>query len=229
MRKKNFIVGQLQLVEATEPKAERWDINFINERIESYGVDSLVDAEIVSALTNIKLDKVREAIENFSLMELGKYAESLHLTKIQHRKLQLLTLFYKRMQLASYKEKALLDSSSKAGAYAVNLFIDKAYEAFYLISLDNQNRVNHASQVHEGTLNESPVYPRIIIETALRYRANSVILAHNHPGGSLRPSSADITATKNIKQALDTIQIKLIDHIVVGENNFFSFAEQGLL
>ena len=126
-------------------------------------------------------------------------------------------------------EKPVLNSSPKAGEYAVSLFTGRTYEAFFLICLDSQNRVNYAALVHEGTINEAPVYPRLVVETALRHQANSVILAHNHPGGSMQPSNADIEVTKRITTALDAISIKVVDHMIVAGDKYFSFAEKGLI
>jgi DNA repair protein RadC len=126
-------------------------------------------------------------------------------------------------------DKPLLNSSSKAGEFAVSLFAGRTYEAFFVICLDSQNRVNHAALVHEGTINEAPVYPRIIAETALRHQANSVILAHNHPGGTLQPSIADIEVTKRIKAALEAMSISVVDHIIVAGEVYASFAEKGLI
>jgi len=126
-------------------------------------------------------------------------------------------------------EKPLINSSTKSGEYAVSLFIGRTYEAFYVLCLDAQNRVNFSDLVHEGTINEAPVYPRLIVETALRHQANAVVLAHNHPGGSLKPSSADIEVTKKISNALGAISIKVIDHIIVAGDKYYSFAEKGLI
>ena len=126
-------------------------------------------------------------------------------------------------------EKLLINSSTKSGEYAVSLFVGRTYEAFYVLCLDAQNRINNSALVHEGTINEAPVYPRLIVETALRHQANSVILAHDHPGGSLRPSSADIEVTKKIINALGAISIKVIDHIIVAGDKYYSFAEKGLI
>ena len=128
-----------------------------------------------------------------------------------------------------WRDKPELNSSSKAGEYAISLFAGRTYEVFYVICLDAQNRVNHAALVHEGTINEAPIYPRIIVETILRHKANSVILAHNHPGGSLNPSRGDIEATKVIKNALESISVKVVDHIIVCGERYVSFAERGLL
>lgn len=135
----------------------------------------------------------------------------------------------RKYMLIKQGKKPVLDSSVKAGNYVISLFIGKNYEAFYVICLNSQNKINYTALVHEGTINEAPVYPRIIVETALRYKASSVILAHNHPGGSLKPSNADIEVTRKICDALKTISINVIDHMICAGNAYFSFAEQGLL
>ena len=98
----------------------------------------------------------------------------------------------RRYMMLKQGRKPVLDSSSKAGQFITTLFIGKTYEAFYVCCLNSQNQLNYAALVHEGTINEAPVYPRLIVETALRHQASSIILAHNHPGGSLKPSNADI-------------------------------------
>lgn len=126
-------------------------------------------------------------------------------------------------------KKPVLDSSAKAGQFITSLFIGKNYEAFYVCCLNSQNQLNYAALVHEGTINEAPVYPRLIVETALRYQASSIILAHNHPGGSLKPSRADIEVTRKICDAMKTISIPVIDHMIAAGSNYFSFAENGLL
>jgi len=126
-------------------------------------------------------------------------------------------------------DKPVLDSSTKAGEYAVSLFAGRTYENFFVICLNSQNRVNYAALVHEGTINEAPVYPRLIVETALRHQANSIILAHNHPGGSMQPSGADINVTKKIVTALEAISISVVDHIIVAGEKYYSFAEKGVI
>lgn len=135
----------------------------------------------------------------------------------------------RRYLRARWGERPVLGSSGQAGEYAVSLFAGRPYEAFFVISLDARNQVNHAALVHEGTINEAPVYPRLIVEAALRHHANTVILSHNHPGGSLKPSAADIDVTQKIRSALDPIGVPVIDHIVVAGEQFISFAEQGLM
>lgn len=126
-------------------------------------------------------------------------------------------------------ERPLLNSTSKAGEYIVSLCAGRTYEVFYVICLDAQCQVIYPALAHEGTINQAPIYPRIIVETALRHKAHSVILAHNHPGGSTDPSRQDIEATQNIKNALNSISISVVDHIIASGSNFTSFAEKGII
>ncbi|MCE5286851.1 MAG: DNA repair protein RadC [Pelosinus sp.] len=143
--------------------------------------------------------------------------------------LSLIPSLARRYFKGKWGEKPLLNSSAKAGEYAVSLFVGRTYEVFYLLCLDAQNRVNYAALVHEGTINEAPVYPRLIVETALRHQASTVILAHNHPGGTLRPSGADKEVTEKIVTALGAIAIQVADHLIVAGQEYYSFMEHGLL
>ncbi len=132
-------------------------------------------------------------------------------------------------QQGKFKEKTVLNSTTKAGEYTMALFTGRLNEAFYVICLDSQNKVNQATLLHEGTINEAPVYPRLIVETALRHQAASIILAHNHPGGSQKPSQADLDVTRKIKLATEAIAIPVVDHIIVAGESYYSFAENRML
>jgi len=122
-----------------------------------------------------------------------------------------------------------LDSTAKAGEYILSLYAGRTYEVFYVICLDAQHNVIHPALVHEGTIDQAPVYPRIIVETALRHKAHSVILAHNHPGGSPSASPQDIEVTKKIRAALEPISVSVLDHIIAAGEHYVSCAELGLL
>ncbi|WP_407314285.1 RadC family protein [Desulfosporosinus sp. SB140] len=122
-----------------------------------------------------------------------------------------------------------LDSTAKAGEYVLTLCAGRTYEVFYVICLDAQHKVIYSALVHEGTIDQAPVYPRLIVETALRHKAQSVILAHNHPGGTPIPSSQDIEVTKRIQVALEQISISVLDHIIAAGEQYVSCAEKGLL
>ncbi len=123
-----------------------------------------------------------------------------------------------------------MNSSCKAGEYFVRYFTNTHdRERFICTFIDAQNRIIKTKTLFEGTLNEAPVYPREIIKDAINYYANSVILSHNHPGGSLKASEADRQATYSIKKALESVSVKLVDHIIVADDKYISFAEEGLL
>lgn len=112
---------------------------------------------------------------------------------------------------------------------AKSLLFGKPYEQFYVIWLDTQNRVIHYERLSEGSVSESPVYLNKIAAAALRHRAVKVIIAHNHPGGNVTPSKADISTTHDILKTLNILSIDLIDHIIVSENSAFSFQADSLM
>lgn len=135
----------------------------------------------------------------------------------------------KRYQQGRWRDKPFLGHSKDAGEYVLSLFAGKTYEAFFMLCLDGQNRLNYAALINEGTIDEAPVYPRNVVELALRHQAVKVILAHNHPGGGLEPSPADLDVTKLMENALGVVHIQVVDHIIAAGERYFSFAEEGLL
>lgn len=201
----------------------------LNERLHLYGHENLIDAELIHCLTGISVAKIQSAIETHGLQDLVKYVHAYDLTKPQHTKLEMLYEFSKRLTLAPYKTRSVLDSSSKAGEFMVKALSLYSNEVMLVAILDTGNRLINTVEVSKGTINEAPIYPRELIKIVLVNNGCSVILAHNHPGSSLKPSSADINSCKSIQTALNSINVKLVDNLVVAENNFFSFAEQGLL
>jgi DNA repair protein RadC len=102
-------------------------------------------------------------------------------------------------------------------------------ELFIVIFLDNQNGVLAYEILFQGTIDGAAVYPREIVKAVLDNNAAAVILAHNHPGGIPEPSFADQKITDRVIKALETIDVKVLDHLVVGGTNIVSFAERGLL
>lgn len=126
-------------------------------------------------------------------------------------------------------KKLKINTPQNAGKHAIGLFRDAKYEQFYLICLNSQKWVNYSALVQEGTINEVAVYTRLIVELALRHKAHSVILSHNHPGGSLTPSKEDINITRAIEAALETINIVVNDHIIVADNQYVSLKEQNYI
>lgn len=105
----------------------------------------------------------------------------------------------------------------------------KNSEEFKVIYLSSSNRLIGEETLFRGTIDRSVVYPRLIIERALKYPTKGIIFAHNHPSGDLTPSRKDIALTQELKDLLDVLDIKLLDHIILGDENHFSFYENGLI
>jgi len=103
------------------------------------------------------------------------------------------------------------------------------HELFCCVYLDNRHRVIAFEELFRGTIDGTSVYPREVVKSALQHNAAAVILAHNHPSGVAEPSQADERITKRLKAALELVDIRVLDHIVVGHDKCTSFASRGLL
>lgn len=106
---------------------------------------------------------------------------------------------------------------------------DSKNEVFGAVFLDNRHRVIKVSELFQGTIDGAAVYPRVVVETALDVNAAAIIFFHNHPSGVAEPSSADERITTRLIKALALIDVRVLDHIVVGDDHSVSFAERGLL
>jgi DNA repair protein RadC len=120
-------------------------------------------------------------------------------------------------------------SSQEVYDYLCHALRDLKTERFKVIFLDPKNQVIEEKTLFEGTVDSSAVYPREVIKDALRYEASALIFAHNHPSGDPEPSLCDREVTRDLVFAARVVQIKVLDHIVVGNNRYFSFADQGLI
>ena len=103
------------------------------------------------------------------------------------------------------------------------------HEEFWLIYINNSNRVLSKSQLSKGGITATLVDVRLIFKNALEIGATGIVLSHNHPSGTLKASEADIKITKKIKLAAESLDISIIDHVIVGEHGYFSFADEGIL
>jgi len=122
-----------------------------------------------------------------------------------------------------------LNNSESAAEYLVPLMAGRSEEVFYVICLDSQLRVLYPALISEGTVKDALVHPRHVAEAAVRHKAASVILAHNHPAGSVKPSTHDHKLTRNLVQALGGINVHVVDHIIVAGEQIYSFSREGTL
>ena len=105
----------------------------------------------------------------------------------------------------------------------------KNTEEFKVIYLSSSNRLIGEETLFRGTIDRSVVYPRLIVERALKYPTKGIIFAHNHPSGDLKPSRKDIELTHELKDLLEILDIKLLDHIIISDEDYFSFYDNGLI
>lgn len=104
---------------------------------------------------------------------------------------------------------------------------EKEHEIFGCIFLDAKNQVIKYEEMFRGTLTQASVYPREVVKSVLHHNAAAVIFAHNHPSGFAEPSSADKSLTQTLKHALELIDVKVLDHIIIAGNNYYSFSGNG--
>ncbi len=133
-----------------------------------------------------------------------------------------------RRSMADYK-KDIITSSSELAAYLKAQFQHKRHEVFAVVFLNRSNKVNHFEIISEGGITGTVADPRIILRRALEHDATNIVLCHNHPSGSLKPSRQDEELTSKIKSAAQYFDIRVLDHIIVSEEGYYSFADEGIL
>ncbi len=148
--------------------------------------------------------------------------------KVQTR-LQAAKELIRRSLAESMRDRDAMTSPEAVRDYLRVSLSGRSREVFLVIFLDAQNRVLRAEELFQGTLTQTPVYPREIVRRALEVNAAAVILAHNHPSGVAEPSRADESLTQAVRTAAAVLDIKVLDHFIVAEGNVVSFVERGLM
>ncbi|MBN1278575.1 MAG: DNA repair protein RadC [Chlorobium sp.] len=179
-------------------------IDTCNELIARYSLEQLAEIPL-SELQKIKGIGQAKAMQITAIFELNK---RVHYRKNEHRKIQ---------------------SAGDVFEYMVGRIPDETKEHLFVLHLNTKNRVIRHEQVSVGTLNASLIHPREVFKSAIRESAHSIILVHNHPSGDVEPSNADRQVTGILKRAGSLLQIELLDHVIVGKENWFSFREHSLL
>ncbi len=127
------------------------------------------------------------------------------------------------------RERTVLDAPATVREYVQLHIGQRPYEVFAVLFLDSQHRLLALEELFRGTLSQTSVYPREVVLRALHHNASALILAHNHPSGSVEPSRADEALTQTLKAALALVDVRVLDHIIVAPGQALSMAERGLL
>lgn len=135
----------------------------------------------------------------------------------------------RRRQTANPLQKTIISTSRDIADYLQARLKDYRHEVFAVLFLNRANKINHFEIISEGGITGTVADPRVILRKALEEDAVNIILCHNHPSGSLKPSRADEQLTTKIKDAARLLDIAVIDHIIVSETGYYSFADEGIL
>lgn len=135
----------------------------------------------------------------------------------------------RRRQLTDIRRKPQVKSSQDAFNAIAPLVMDLNREEFWILLLNRANRIISRERISAGGISGTVVDARILFQKALTGNACSLILFHNHPSGNLNPSQADISLTQKLKKAGETLDIAILDHLIIGESGFYSFADEGIL
>jgi len=135
----------------------------------------------------------------------------------------------RRAAAQQLKEREVFSSPDAVKRYLQLQLAHRTHEVFAVLFLDAQNRLVEMKELFHGTLTQTSVYPREVVKQALALHAASVVLAHNHPSGTVQPSRADEALTQTLKSALALVDVRVLDHVIVAPGDALSMAEKGLL
>jgi DNA repair protein RadC len=212
------------------------------EKLLVKGRESLSDSELLAILINsgnknksaVELAKEVLAMGKNNLNELGKIPlkELMKIKGIGEAKAITLTAALelgRRRQASATLNKTFIRSSNELAEFLKTILKDYSYEVFGVVYLNKANKINHFEIISKGGMTSTIVDPRIVFKKAFEVEATSLVLCHNHPSGSLKPSRMDEEITAKIKEAAKYLDITVLDHLIVSDEGYFSFADEGLL
>ena len=210
------------------------------ERLIEYGKESLSNEELLCII--LKSGNSKQSVKDISLellKELGNIEKLKDITKEQLKQIkgigiaQALTLLSvielgKRIYIGNdYSNKIKLNSSNSIYQYMKYELLDKKQEYFYCLYLNGKKELIERKLLFMGTVNRSVVHPREVFKNAYLCSASGIICVHNHPSGDIKPSKEDIYFTNSLVELGHVNGIPIVDHIIIGDNNYYSFYEEG--
>ena len=218
------------------PAAER-----PREKLLELGASALSDAELLAIFLRVgvvgksAVDLARDLLTRFGSLTGIFAASQADLSQVhgigasKYVQLQAIFEMSRRALNEKMQVKDMLSSPQQVRDFLCLKLGSLSREVFVVLFLDAQNRMIMSEEMFSGTLTQTSVYPREVVKKALHHNAASVIFAHNHPSGIAKPSQADELITKQLKQALALVDVRVLDHFIVAGNTTFSFVERGLL
>jgi DNA repair protein RadC len=211
------------------------------EKLLHRGPQALSDAELIALLLGSgtkgrsAVDMARSLIEEFgSLREMlsadkQRWENHRGIGPARYAMLMGVLEISRRFMLEPLRQTPTLDTPETTRCFLLEQLRDRPHEVFCCLFLDNRHRLLAFEEIFRVTIDGAHVYSREIVRQTLIHNAASVIVAHNHPSGSIEPSPADEGVTRRLRESLSLIQVRLVDHFVVGDGRCYSFSEHGLL
>jgi len=181
------------------------------------------------------VDLARELLSEFgslrALLEAGQrdFCRAMGLGTAKYAQLQAVLEMARRHLAEQLQQRSALTSVAAVRSYLTHQLRHRPQEVFCALLLDNQHRLIEFLELFQGTIDGASVYPREVVKTVLAHNAAAVIFAHNHPSGIAEPSQADRSITERLRKALELVDVRVLDHLVIGEGDAVSFAERGWL
>ncbi len=211
------------------------------EKLLAQGAAALSDAELLAIFLRTGLpgrsavDLARDLLNSFGSLrgllqaDLREFSGHAGLGPAKYAQLQAVLEMGRRHLFEDLKRGSALTSPGAVRQFLKSRLMALPHEVFACLFLDNQHRVIAFEELFRGTLDSASVYPREVIKRALAHNAAALILTHNHPSGVAEPSQSDLQLTRRLKESLGLLDIRVLDHLIVGDGDPVSFAERGLL
>ena len=211
------------------------------EKLIKSGAKSLSDAELLAIFLRTgvtgcsAVEMARNLLIHYGSLQAlfnadeATFCQAKGLGQVKYVQLQAVLEMARRYFWEDLQAKPALNSAEQARDYIFMQMRDLEREVFSCIFLDSQHQIIAYKEVFQGTINQAPVFPRELVKQALGHNAAAIILAHNHPSGVHEPSSSDKEITEHIHDAMALLDIRVLDHFIVGHRGVYSFSEHGLL
>ena len=215
------------------------------EKFQRFGAESLTEGELLAIILRTGTQEKSALVLANEVLSLGKYPRTgllgLHdlsvedimqvkgIGEVKAIKLKCLTELAMRISRSDAKLGLNVKDPDTIAAYFMEKLRHRKTECVYLLCLDSKGLILKESRLSEGSVNKSLISPRDVFITALREEAVHVILVHNHPSGDPTPSGADTDVTKNIEELGAKLDVPLLDHVIIGDNKYYSFRKEGLI
>jgi DNA repair protein RadC len=210
----------------------------LREKLLTQGSASLSDAELLAVFISsgsgkksciqLGVDLIRhlQNLRNILTTDLQSFKQIPGLGEVRYVQLQAVREICRRSDFIDLQKGIQLTNSLQTHQYLKRQLRDKKNETFAALFLDNQHRILAYQELFQGTINTANIHARPIIEQVLKLNAAAIILAHNHPSGVSDASHQDIAVTERLTQALELVDVRLLDHIVVGDNEVYSILQR---